>query len=32
LEALGFILDPINRKLKPAPLVMMGYPKGLRDY
>ena len=32
LEALGFILDPIKRELKPAPLVMMGYPRGLRQY
>ena len=32
LGALGLILDPINRQLKPASLVLMGYPKGLREY
>jgi predicted aspartyl protease len=32
LEALGLILDPLNRVLKPAPMVLMGYPKGLRDH
>ena len=32
LEALALILDPINRQLKPAPLVMMGYPRGLREF
>ncbi len=32
LESLGLILDPINRELKPALLVLMGYPKGLRGY
>lgn len=32
LEALGLILDPVKRELKPAALVLMGFPKGLRGY
>jgi predicted aspartyl protease len=26
LEALGLILDPIRRQLKPLPMLLMGYP------
>jgi predicted aspartyl protease len=29
LEALGLMLDPLRRELKPAPLVLMGFPRGL---
>lgn len=28
IEALGMVLDPIKRELKPLPMVLMGYPMG----
>jgi len=31
LEALGLMLDPLRRELKPAPLVLMGFPWGPAD-
>ena len=32
LEALALMLDPLRRESKPAPLVLMGFPKGLSEW